>query len=113
MEQWMRTFAHRRVIGDWDSWSYNTGQNMYLYAPLGQRAELISWDLDFVLGVQGADPATTSQLFSAGEDATIAALFNVPVYRRMLWRAYQDAVNGPLQLTNSNPQFDSRKSVLL
>lgn len=111
VEQWMRTFAHRRMIGDWDSWSYNTGQNMYLYAPLGQRAALFSWDLDFVLGL--GEGATVNQLFTAGEDGVIGALFNVPAYRRMLWRGYQDAVNGPLQKAASDAQFDARRAALL
>ncbi|HEY6227863.1 MAG TPA: CotH kinase family protein, partial [Verrucomicrobiae bacterium] len=93
MEEWMRTFAHRRVISDWDSWSYNTGQNMYMYAPLGERARMMSWDMDFVLGL--GDGATTPNLFTAGEDQVVASLFAVPTYRRMLARAYLDAANGP------------------
>lgn len=111
MEEWMRTFALRRAVGDWDSWSYNTGQNMYLYAPLGERAVLMSWDMDFVLGY--GDPASTSQLFTAGEDSVVNALFAVPTYRRMMWRAYQDAVNGPMQKVTSDEQFDSRRAALL
>lgn len=111
MEEWMRTFAHRRVIGDWDSWSFQTGQNMYMYAPLGERARLMSWDMDFVLGL--GRTATEANLFTAGEDPVVAALFNVPLYRRMLCRAYLDAANGPLQQQISDPQFDSRRSVLL
>jgi hypothetical protein len=110
MEEWMRTFAHRRIIGDWDSWSYNTGQNMYLYAPLGERARLISWDMDFVLGL--GEGAGTDNLFTANQDGIIGVLFNVPTYRRMLYRAYQDAVNGPLQKNISDPQFDSRQKML-
>ncbi len=111
VEQWMRMFAYRRVLGDWDSWSYNTGQNMYLYAPLGRRATLMSWDVDFVLGL--GDGATVNQLFSAGEDGVIGSLFNVPAYRRMLWRGYQDAVNGPLQKDVSDAQFDARRAALV
>jgi hypothetical protein len=110
MEEWMRTFAFRRVIGDWDSWSYNTGQNMYMYAPLGERARMLSWDIDFVLGL--GDGATSGNMFSAGEDGIVGALFNVPTYRRMMWRAYQDAVNGPLLKDVSDPQFDSRRAIL-
>jgi hypothetical protein len=110
MEQWMRIFAMRRVLGDWDSWSYNTGQNMYLYAPLGQRARLMPWDMDFVLGL--GDGAGSS-LFSAGQDSGIQALMSVPTYRRMLLRAYQDAVNGPLVKETSDAQFDARRSALL
>lgn len=43
-----------------DSWSYATRQNMCLYAPLGQRATLMSWDVDFVLGLGDAATAPTS-----------------------------------------------------
>lgn len=111
MEEWMRVLAHRRVIGDWDSWSYNTGQNMYLYAPLGQKARLMSWDMDFVLGL--GDTATQNQLFAAPNDSVVAQLFAVPTYKRMLLRAYQDAVNGPLRKEVSDPQFDSRRSTLV
>lgn len=109
MEEWMRTFAFRRVVADWDSWSYRTGQNMYMYAPLGERAKLLSWDIDFVLGL--GDGATTP-LFSAGQDSTIQALMNVPAYRRMMWRAYQDAANGPLEKITSDAQFNARRSIL-
>lgn len=111
MENWMRTFAHRRIIGDWDHWSYRTGQNMYLYAPLGERARLMPWDMDFVLGM--GESATLANLFSADQDSIIRALFNVPAYRRMLWRAYQDAVNGPLDKAVSDPQFDARRNMLV
>jgi hypothetical protein len=109
MEEWMRTLGHRRVISDWDSWSYNTGQNMYMYAPLGERAKLMSWDMDFVLGL---GDASNAPLFSAGEDPTVQTLFSVPPYRRMLCRAYLDAANGPLTKEVSDPQFDSRRTIL-
>src|SRR6185436_6313196 len=109
--EWMRTFAHRRVICDWDSWSYTTGQNMYMYAPLGERARLMSWDMDFVLGL--GDGATTANLFLANEDGTVASLFAVPLYKRMLCRAYLDAANGPLAPQVYDPQVESRRSALL
>lgn len=111
MEEWMRVYAFDRVIGNWDSWSYNVGQNMYLYTPLGHRARIIPWDIDFVLGL--GDAATANNLFSAPQDGRIGALFTVPTYKRMLWRAYQDAVNGPLRQEVSDPQFDARRAALL
>jgi hypothetical protein len=110
MENWMRVLAHRRLIGDWDSWSYRTGQNMYMYAPLGERAKLMSWDEDFVLGL--GDGAAAGNIFSAGQDGIIQTLMAVPTYRRMLMRAYQDAANGPLVATNSDPVFDARQTIL-
>lgn len=110
MEEWMRVFAYDRLLGNWDSWSYRVGQNMYLYTPLGERAKLIPWDIDFVLGE--GDPASTP-LFNADEDGVVKALFGVPAYTRALWRAYQDAINGPFVQQNYQPQIDARRAALL
>lgn len=110
MEEWMRVFAYDRMIGNWDSYSYNVGQNMYLYAPLGQRSALIPWDIDFVLG-EGDAP--TSALFNAPTDSVIQTLFNLPVYRRMLMRAYLDAMNGPMQPQYFQPQIDARRNAFI
>ncbi|HYE33253.1 MAG TPA: lamin tail domain-containing protein [Methylomirabilota bacterium] len=112
-EEWMRVFAWERTMGNWDSWSLSTGQNMYLYAPLGEKARLIPWDVDFVLGTSGADGANMDQLFSAGQDAAVRTLINLPPYKRMMWRAYLDAVNGPLRKDVSDEQLDARRSMLL
>jgi len=106
LEEWMRVFAFHRVIGNWDSWTYNVGQNMYLYAPLGGRAALLPWDIDFVLG---EGDGTSGPLFNS-QDSTMGQLFNLPPYRRMLWRAYEDAANGPLVAANFQPQIEARRS---
>jgi regulation of enolase protein 1 (concanavalin A-like superfamily) len=111
MEEWMRVFAYHRIIGNWDSYSYSVGQNMFLYAPLGQRSALLPWDIDFVLGE--GDNATASTLFNAPTESTIQSLFGLPVYRRMLYRAYQDAVAGPMVQRNFQPQVDARRNALL
>ncbi len=110
MEEWMRVFAFDRAVANWDSWTYNVGQNMYLYAPVGQRAKLLPWDIDFVLGL--GDGPTTS-LFAGGQDPVMVPVFGLPIFRRMMWRAYQDAANGPMLLTNYTPQLDVRRSMFL
>ncbi len=109
MEEWMRVFAYNRILGNWDSWTFSVGQNMYLYAPLGGRATLLPWDIDFVLG-DGNGP---SDPLWGGQDPVVNQLYNVPAYRRMLWRAYQDAVNGPLRAENYAPQVEARRRALL
>ncbi len=109
VEEWMRVLDYERVIGNWDSWTYNEGQNMYLYAPLGLPAALLPWDIDFVLG-DGDGPAANT-LFTSS-DSTLQQIFNLPVYKRMLWRGYQDAVAGPLITAKFQPQIDARGAVL-
>lgn len=109
MEEWMRVFAYHRILGNWDSYAFSVGQNMYLYTPLGHQAKLIPWDVDFVLG-EGA--GATDALWG-GQDPRINELFTLPLYRRMLWRAYMDAVNGPLLAQAYGPQVDGRRAALL
>ncbi|MGN6386932.1 MAG: lamin tail domain-containing protein, partial [Verrucomicrobiota bacterium] len=108
MEEWMRVFAFHRVLGNWDSYGYSVGQNMYLYTPLGQRAVLMPWDVDFVLG-DGDGPGAP---LYGGQDPVLNTLFDQPIYRRALYRAFQDAINGPMQSANYQPQIDARKAAL-
>ncbi|HEX7861057.1 MAG TPA: lamin tail domain-containing protein [Verrucomicrobiae bacterium] len=110
VENWMRVFAFNRFVGNWDSFSYRVGQNMYMYAPLGQRATLLPWDIDFVLG-EGDQPGAPP--YFGSQDGVVQTLMNLPVYRRMLYRAYQDAVKGPALPQNFQPQVDARRQAQL
>src|SRR5262249_55073436 len=84
MEEWRRFCAYHGVTGNWNSWTSNVAQNMFLYAPLGQRATLLPWDIDFVLGDGEGTPAST--LFTCNTDQSVMQpIFNLPMYKRMLW----------------------------
>ena len=37
--QWMRTFAVEHAVGNWDSFGYRNGQNMYAFKPKGRQME--------------------------------------------------------------------------
>ena len=67
------------------------------------------WDIDFVLG----DGNGSNDGLWGGQDPVANQLFNVPAYRRMLWRAFQDAINGPMRPENYGPQVDARRAMLL
>lgn len=110
LEQWMRVFCFDYAMGNWDAWTYNVGQNMYLYKPDGQRWALIPWDIDFVFGL---GDGTGSALRGGGQDPTMSRAYGNPTFLRMNWRAYQDTVNGPFLAANYQPQIDARRSVLL
>ena len=109
LDQWMRTFSCGWIMGDWDMWSYRVGQNMFLYKQPGLRSVLMRWDIDFTFGL--GDGATSA--LWGGQDPVINRMYNEPTFRRMLWRAYLDAVNGPLRPERFQPQIDARRSVLL
>lgn len=114
MEQWMRVFAFNRICGNWDSWTFSVGQNMYIYFQPGERAKLLPWDIDFVLGRGNGptDPLGGGSLGGSSQDPVADAFYNTPSFRRALFRAYLDAAGGPLLPEQYQPQLDARQAVL-
>ena len=111
VEQWMRVFAFHRITGNWDSWTYNVGQNMFLYRQPGGRWILIPWDIDFVLGE--GDGATGDLITTIQDPIAATRLYGNFAFRRMLFRAFQDAIAGPLQPARYAPQVEARKQILI
>jgi hypothetical protein len=108
-EEWVRSFIYSFVMGNWDVWSYNVGQNMYAYKRPGRRWKLMPWDIDFVLGLGEG----TSGRIWGGQDPVINRMYDTPEFRRMVWRTVQDTIEGPYQPANYDPQINARRSVLL
>ena len=97
VEEWMRVLAGERIAGNWDSYGYSRGKNMYAYKPDNGAWQLLPWDIDFVFGTGGGDAATAS-LFG-GNEPVINTLRAFPEFQRAYWRAFEAAVNGPLDAT--------------
>lgn len=109
MQEWMRVFAYHRVMGNWDSWTYNVGQNMFIYRQPGAKWVLIPWDIDFVLGLGGApqDP-----LWGGQDPVANTRIYDNFTFRRMLYQAFQDAIAGPMQPSRYGPQIEARRLIL-
>jgi regulation of enolase protein 1 (concanavalin A-like superfamily) len=103
VEQWMRVFAARRIVADWDGYGYNRGKNTWAYKPTRDRWQLILWDLDFSLGGGSDGPSTF--LFGAN-DPTITRMYNHPPFRRLYLRAFYEALQAALQPGLMNPIMD-------
>ncbi|HXJ74985.1 MAG TPA: CotH kinase family protein, partial [Candidatus Dormibacteraeota bacterium] len=112
IDQWMRMFAVEHIVANWDSYGYGNGQNMYAYKPVGGKWKMIPWDMDASLG-NLSDP-TTADLFKLsfltlnGDVAVVGRMYNNVTFRRAAWRAYKEAVNGPLLSTNVNTLLDAK-----
>ena len=109
IEQWMRVFACQHTVGNWDSYGYNRGKNCFTYIGQQGKFEMMSWDIDFTMGV-GGDGASTG-LFGAS-DTRVTAMWNTPIYLRMYWRAYNDLINGPLNNSYLDPILDAKAAAL-
>lgn len=103
IEQWMRTFAVEHIVGNWDSYGYGNGQNMYAYRPPGDRWQLMMWDLDISTGSGLSDSPTTS-LFALsnpffpvdGDAAVVGRMYRNPDFLRAYWRTLEEAAHGPM-----------------
>ncbi len=101
VDGWMRTFALRHAAGDWDSYGYRRGKNMYAYRPVHGRWQLLDWDVAFAFGL---GDGTTQDLFDAQHsdgsiDAVTERMYNHPPFRRAYLRALYDIAHGPLEET--------------
>ena len=115
--QWMRVFALQHMAGNWDSYGYRRGKNMYTYKPQDSRWELLLWDVQLVFG-KSSDSAS-QYLFDLGNpDATdqyepmIARMYGHPPFVREFWAALGDLVNGPMLPENYSPIMDARFAAL-
>ena len=110
VEQWMRVGALEHIVGNWDSYGYRRGKNMFAYKPSRGRFELLMWDIDFDLG-SGGD-GTGQDIFDITEPV-LARLYGNPVFRRTYLRIMQEAVDGPLRAENFGPTIDAKSKALL
>jgi hypothetical protein len=120
IEQWMKTFALEHIVGNWDSYGYGNGQNMYAYKPLNDTWKLMIWDLDIGSGSNiGEGPRTPlfrlgNPFFPAanGDRTIVQRMYETPEIARAYWSALSDAVEGPMLVDRVNEFLDPRFTVL-
>ena len=122
IEQWMRTFALEHIVGNWDSYGYGNGQNMYAYRPVDGSWKLMMWDLDIGSGSSLGDGPTRS-LFALnntlfpivdGDPEVVGRMYQHPEFVRAYWRTLEEAANGPMMAARVDayvdPKFDALRA---
>lgn len=106
-DEWMRTFAFEHMVGNWDTFGYVTGGNMFAYKGKSGRWVLFPWDLDisFVANPPGSD------LFQC-DDPVLQRMNSHPPFRRAYWRALRDLANGPMSAAQVNAFLEPRYAEL-
>ena len=110
-DEWLRTMAVEHAVGNWDSFLNSNGQNMYAYKPVSGRWNLFIWDYNIVLGLGNySDGPSGDNLFktTGGDNGAMNQFAAAPVYRRALWRAFEELANGAMNSTNANALIDAR-----
>jgi len=112
VDSWMRAMAVQRIAGNWDTWGWSYGKNMYIYKPRASRWAMTPWDVDFSFGLGPGDPAdsplfTNSSRFdpNAPGDPLATKFRNNVKFRRAYWRAFSDAVNGPMAAAGARSEL--------
>ncbi len=109
VEQWMRTFAVQRAVGNWDSFGSIQGQNTYAYKLPTNVWQLLIWDFEVVLGNSFSDGPTGDAMFRPNPaDLGLQRLYSFPPFRRAYWRALKEIAEGPMVSTRVNPVVDAK-----
>ena len=79
-----RALVLQRIAGNFDSWGYRYGKNMYVYKPPEARWALIPWDIDFAfnLGSLAYGDPPTADLFADNGDPVSVKMTSHPPFRR-------------------------------
>ena len=105
IEEWMRIFVGERISGNWDSYGFRRGKNMYAYKPENGKWQLMTWDIDFF-------DATTWPPTEVADPVLAGRFFTTPAFQRIYLRVLQQAINGPLASQNIEPVIDARFNAL-
>ena len=113
LPNWLAPIAVHRIAGDWDSYGYQRGKNMFAYKPARGGWRLLLWDIDFALGAQsGHGPTTDLFTTSGGSESTpdplMIRMLNHPPFRRLFLSILQDAAEGPLAPGVADRMLDDR-----
>ena len=106
VRQWMRLLALQHMIGNWDSYGYERGKNMYAYKPERDPWQLVLWDLDLVLGKDSRNP--DDGLFDNGSEPVVTRMYNHPPFVRHFWNAMHELVTIWMDPNVYNPLVNAR-----
>lgn len=104
-DSWARALAIQRISGNWDTWGWRFGKNMYIYKPERGPWAMTAWDIDFSFGLVGE--SASFSLFDDTQDPLCTKFRNQPAFRRAYWRAFREAVDGPMLAANVNARIDA------
>lgn len=107
VDEWMKVFALRHVVVDWDGYSFRRGKNMFVYRPPDGAWHMLLWDLDMGLGASGesSNNCPITEVYS-NVLPVVARMMDHPPFQRRYLQAVYDAVNGPLQSAQYEPFMD-------
>lgn len=90
----LRPIITHHICGNWDSYAYERGKNMYGYKPDQAGWRLLMWDIELALGAGGNGP--TDSIYNMFDTTLRDMILNHPAFNREYLRGFQEAIDGPL-----------------
>lgn len=113
VEAFLRVWAVRLNIYDWDSYGADRGKNAYFYRPeVDGRWVLVPWDLELTFGnLNGfAMPSNPSENWS-NTFSEVERFLNRPCIKRMYYGVLAEMVDGPFSSEHLDPYLDLLVSI--
>jgi hypothetical protein len=115
IDEWLGAIAIRHAAGDWDSFGYRRGKNMYAYKPENGKWHLMHWDVAFPFGLGDGPTADLfdNAHFDGSIDTITKRMLETPVFRRAYLRALYNLANGPYIASRVGPIIDGKYNSLV
>ncbi|HEY0550788.1 MAG TPA: lamin tail domain-containing protein, partial [Verrucomicrobiae bacterium] len=107
MPNFLRPIAAHHICGDWDSYGYERGKNMFMYKPDSDGYRLLLWDIELGLG-HSQSRAPTDGIYRAPHEPMVAKMFINPTFQREYLCALLEGCNGPLAPGAADGLLDAR-----
>ncbi len=110
VRNFLRPVAVNRIVGNWDSYGYERGKNMYAYKPDDQGWRLLLWDIELAM-VDGHGP--TDPINDFHDPALASLITGTPAFYREYLMGFQEAVDSALLPDVVNPILEERYANLI
>ena len=94
VRNFLRPIVTHHVCGNWDSYAYDRGKNMYAFKPDGEGWRLLMWDIELALG--NGTYGTSDSIYWSQDSALMNMIQAIPSIHREYLAAFQEAVDGPM-----------------
>jgi hypothetical protein len=106
LPNFLRPIITHHIVGDWDSYGYERGKNMYAYKPGAAPWRLLMWDIELALGYDSR-PATDS-IYSIHDTTLRNMILNNPEVEREYLKGFHEAVHSSLLPGAADVLLDER-----
>ena len=107
MRNFMRPIATHHLCGDWDSFGYERGKNMFAYKGDNSKWKLLIWDIELGLG-HSQSRLPTDGIYRAPHEPMVTKMFTNATFQREYLCALLEGCNGPFAPGVADVLLDAR-----